>query len=175
MRTRYLIAALAPFCFTSVSLAAAGPAPASAKEAAPRAQQFLADAIKGNNSEILLGELATRRGSTEGIRQYGETLQRDHGKAKENAVRVARLEGWDVPSGVKPDAQRLAKTLQGLSGKDFDREFLRHMILMHREDISKYENAAKLGGKVGAYAQQTLPDLRKHLEIAQRLNRELQK
>jgi putative membrane protein len=58
-----------------------------------------------------------------------------------------------------------------LSGAKFDIEFARHMVGDHKKDISEYDKEAKKSDAAGAYAKETLPTLRKHLETAQSLAR----
>jgi putative membrane protein len=65
-----------------------------------------------------------------------------------------------------------------MSGAAFDKEFVRHMVSDHKKDIKEFEDMAKKGSAKGAsgdtqkvadLAQKTLPDLRKHLKMAQSL------
>jgi len=50
----------------------------AAASAAPQSRQdFLKDAIKGDNSEIKLGGLAARKGGTAAVRDFGRTLVAD--------------------------------------------------------------------------------------------------
>ena len=65
----------------------------------PDRKDFLSDAIKGDNSEIRLGQLAARHGGSSGVREYGRTLVTDHTKAKAQASDVARQIGVEPPSG----------------------------------------------------------------------------
>jgi putative membrane protein len=57
-----------------------------------------------------------------------------------------------------------------LSGATFDREFVKHMVDDHKKDIKEYEKEAKADDAAGAYAKETLPTLRKHLDTAQSLS-----
>jgi len=43
------------------------------------------------------------------------------------------------------------------------------MVKDHREDIAKFEKKAKEKNSVGAFAEQTVPTLQKHLKTAQAL------
>ena len=61
-------------------------------------EDFLKDAIKGDNSEIKLGQLAARSGGTPAVRDFGRTLVADHRKAKAQASRVADKLGIIPPS-----------------------------------------------------------------------------
>jgi hypothetical protein len=48
------------------------------------------------------------------------------------------------------------------------------MIKDHQDDIAKYEKEANSGsGPAADYARQVLPDLRKHLQMAQQLQQQM--
>jgi putative membrane protein len=57
-----------------------------------------------------------------------------------------------------------------LSDDRFDREFAKQMVADHKKDIKAYEKEAKKNDAAGAYAKETLPTLKKHLETAQSLS-----
>jgi putative membrane protein len=66
------------------------------------------------------------------------------------------------------DYQKLAK----MNGAAFDKAFAKHMVADHKKDIAEYQKASKMkGDPAGDYASQTLPDLQKHLETAQSLEK----
>jgi putative membrane protein len=66
----------------------------------------------------------------------------------------------------KADRDRLSK----LSGDNFDREFAKMMVEDHKKDIRGFETEAKKkNDPVAEFANETLPTLRKHPEMAQSL------
>ena len=68
-------------------------------------KEFLDDAIKGDNSEIAMGQLAVAKGASEPVKTFGHTLIDDHSKAKTEASAVAAKMGVSPPSEMAPDAQ----------------------------------------------------------------------
>ncbi|MBV9570546.1 MAG: DUF4142 domain-containing protein [Alphaproteobacteria bacterium] len=133
-------------------------------------EDFLNDAIKGANSEIMLGQLAARHGGTPSVREYGRTLMNDHGKAKMEASRLARRLNVDPPTRATLKADAEYVKLRTLSGKSFDREFLGYMIEDHRKDIREFTGVARAHhGAVGDFASAQLPTLRKHLRMAEKM------
>lgn len=134
--------------------------------------EFLKKAIEGDNSEIMLGQLAQQKGASAGIRDFGQTLVQDHTQAKQQAEMVAQSMGVTPPTQPMPEASREEKKLQGMSGAAFDREFARYMVQDHRKDIGDFQRqAAKHKGPVSNLARQTLPTLHKHLDMAEKLQR----
>jgi len=155
--------------FATVLLAAVSLS--SAADAAP-ARTFLRQAIQGDNSEVAMGRLAQQRGASAGVRDFGRTLQRDHSNSRAKASRIARTMRVTPPTSLKPDAPAHRAHLLRYSGRAFDREFARMMVTEHQNDIAMFERQARTGDRATAqFARQTLPVLRSHLRIAQRLAR----
>jgi putative membrane protein len=132
-------------------------------------QKFLKEAMEGNFAEVEMGKLAQKNGQSEGVRSLGQMLEKDHSAANTKAAEAAKSMSVSPPSEPnrkqKADYDRMSK----LSGAKFDIEFARHMVADHKKDISEYDKEAKKSDAAGAYAKETLPTLRKHLETAQSL------
>lgn len=162
MKTKLLVAAL--------GIALAG-APSDASAAAPQVRTFLGEAMKGDNSEVNLGSLAARRGSSGQVRDFGHMLVTDHGKAKVEVGALARQMRVPVTDRIAPEAAAERAKLLRLHGTSFDREFARYMVEDHKKDIGKFEAEAKSRDPdaVTSLARRTLPTLRKHLAVAERL------
>ena len=150
----------------AASLALAAPALADS----PR--DFMVKAMRGDNSEMMLGRFAMQHASSQAVRGYGRTLYVDHTKGKAEAVAVARSMGLapnDEPMDV---AKNEREKVSGLHGRAFDREFVRYMVHDHQEDIADFRKQAEVReGRVSAFAEKTLPVLHKHLDIALKLSR----
>jgi len=84
-------------------------------------KEFLSDATQGNVAEIEVGQLAETLGSSDGVRNYGRMLAMDHGKAKDEAMKVAQSLRIVVPATAKPEAQTEYDKLSKLSGTGFRR------------------------------------------------------
>ena len=150
---------------TGLALAAASPALA-------RTQTFLSDAIKGDNSEMKLGALAVRQGGSDAVKHFGTVLERDHGRAKQQAAAVAKAHHVAVPTAMMPEAQAEYAKLKGMHGAAFDREFARYMVHDHEKDIADFRKEAQGSdpADVRALARKTLPTLQKHLDTARSLH-----
>lgn len=135
-------------------------------------QAFIRKAMQGDNSETRLGTLAMQRGASPGVRDFGQMLVRDHAGAKQDAVRVARRLGVAPTSQMAAEARAEERRLSRLSGRAFDSEFARYMIEDHRKDIDEFQKQARSGGpQTRRLAEQTLPVLRHHLQVARDLSR----
>jgi putative membrane protein len=115
-----------------------------------------------------MGQLAQKQGSSDGVRSFGQMLEKDHSAANTKATAAANSVGMTPPT--EPNKKQKADYDRMSSGAQFDKAFATHMVSDHKKDIKEYEKAAKKKDAAGSYATETLPALRKHLDTAQSLN-----
>lgn len=133
---------------------------------------FVTEAMKADNGEVALGNLAQQKGSSSGVKDLGKMLATDHAAHKQEVAALAQKANVPVTNDLKEEAKTEQKKLDGLSGAAFDKEFVRATVEAHQKDIAKYEQEAKSGdAQTAALAQQTLPTLKKHLQAAQALEK----
>ncbi|BAM91437.1 signal peptide [Bradyrhizobium oligotrophicum S58] len=155
-----------------MTLLVAGGAIAAPKGQSPaKDRHFMTEAIEGDLSEVNMGKLAQQKGQSDQVKQFGQALQQDHGEHLQKAQQLASQNGMPVPS--EPNKKQLAiyNKLEGLSGDRFDRAFAQAMVRDHQGDIKKYQKEAAAGSPLSDFAQQTLPTLQKHLEMAKSLSK----
>jgi len=151
-------------CLFALAALAAVPA-----KAAQSPSDFVTDAMKGDNSEIKLGQLAAAKGNSSAARAFGKTLVADHTKAKQAMANAASAMGVTPTDDASAEALAELTKLSSMSGPAFDREFARYMVSDHEKDIKEFEAQADSNDKTSAIAKQQLPDLRKHLTMARAL------
>jgi putative membrane protein len=152
-------------------LLAAALAPMTARADSPR--EFLYHALQGDNSEIMLGNLAADRARDPAVRDYGRKLADDHSQARAEVLDVGARFDIRPTREVAPEARDERDRLMGLRGRDFDREFIRYMIDDHRKDIGDFRDEAREHhGRVSDMAARQLPTLREHLRVAVSLDRD---
>jgi putative membrane protein len=135
-------------------------------------KEFYTKAVQGDASEMMLGELAAKQGESEGVKSFGQTLQSDHAAAADKVKQAAAAAGVTVAETPAKEARDEYEKLSKLTGADFDKEFASYMADDHKKDIADFEKAAKSKDpKVAQLARDTLPTLRKHLEMAESLNK----
>lgn len=159
MKARFFLAALGCAAFLASPALADSP------------KKFLEDALHGDNSEIMLGQVAEHRADSRAVRNYGSTLVRDHTKARAEVLQVGRPFGLRSDRDTMPEAAEERDKLQALHGREFDREFVRYMVVDHQKDISDFRDETHEGhGAVTSLARRQLPTLEKHLRIARDLS-----
>jgi putative membrane protein len=133
-------------------------------------QKFLKEAMEGNLAEVQMGQLAQKNGKSDGVRSFGQMLQKDHSDANQKATIVAQQMGMTPPTEPNSKQKAMYDKMSKLSGDNFDREFAKEMVPDHKKDIKEFEKAAKKNDAAGSFAKETLPTLQKHLQAAQSLN-----
>jgi predicted outer membrane protein len=159
MITKFSVALSLAFVFAS---------PCFAQDSA--SQKFLKEAIEGNFAEVQMGQLAKKQASSDGVRSFGEMLEKDHSAANQKATAAATSLGMTAPTSPNKKQTADYDKMSKLSGAQFDKMFVSHMIADHKKDIKDYEKAAKKKDAASSYATDTLPTLRKHLDTAQSLS-----
>jgi putative membrane protein len=125
--------------------------------------------MKGDNSEIKLGQLAEAKGQNAKVKDFGKTLVADHTRAKQEAANVASAMSVTPTDEASPAALAEYTKLSGEPRSSFDRDFARYMVSDHERVIKMFEAQAESKDKTASLAQQQLPTLRKHLAIARSL------
>src|SRR5262245_11860028 len=105
-------------------------------------QKFLKEAIEGNLAEVQMGQLAQKNGNSDGVRSFGQMLQKDHSEANQKATAAANSLGVTPPTAPNSKQKAAYDRMSKLSGAKFDSEFAKHMIDDHKKDIAEYEKAS---------------------------------
>lgn len=148
------------------ALAAAAVLPALAQHGTSAADRnFVTMAARGGTEEVRIGR-AMSHSNDRNVRNFALMLVRDHTKAN---------------AQLKQLAQELGLTAQfnhGVSGAPAasptmpDKQFVSHEVSDHQDDIQLFQSEAANGhnASLRTFARMSLPTLRKHLELAQRLS-----
>src|SRR5947209_1731814 len=142
-------------------------APSFAQDKA--SQKFLKEAIEGNLAEVQMGQLAQKNGNSDGMRSFGQMLEKDHSDANQKATTAANSLGVTPPTEPNAKQKKDYDRMSKMTGTKFDQQFAKDMVADHKKDIRDYEKEANKNDAAGSYAKDTLPTLRKHLDTAQSL------
>lgn len=136
--------------------------------------KFFEKAAIGGMTEVKLGELAAQKASSPAVKQFGETMVKDHGAANKELQQLAQQHRVKLPTALDREHQKTYDKLAKLSGSQFDREYMSYMVNDHKEDIELFEKQARKGdaADVKAFAEKTLPTLQEHLKMAQQAQAE---
>lgn len=172
MRRLLASAALAILLATPAGAQNAEPATADTADGLNQQDRdFIAQAASGGLAEVEAGRLAEQQALREPVKGFARRMIADHGKANEQLTALADAAKATAPKG--PDkAHAVALTrLKKLGGAAFDRAYMRGQIQDHQQMIVLFQAEADSGqnAKLKAFATATLPTIRRHLRMAQRI------
>jgi putative membrane protein len=104
--------------------------------------KYVTETAQGLMSELKLGALAQQRASDPRVKDFGKQMVTDHGKDLEELKTLAAKKGIALPSTMDADQRKEADKLGKLSGKDFDREYVKYETRDHRDDIKEQKEEA---------------------------------
>ncbi|HSV18730.1 MAG TPA: DUF4142 domain-containing protein [Casimicrobiaceae bacterium] len=132
-------------------------------------KKFVEEAAQGGMAEVQLGQLAAQKAQSPEVKQFGQKMVDDHGKANDQLKSIASSKGVDLPNDLKSADKREHDRLSKLNGADFDREYMKHMVSDHKKDVKDFEKEAKSAkdADIKNFASTTLPTLQQHLQMAQ--------
>ena len=158
-----------------VSLAGVALAQGAAVPAPDRA--FAEKAAAGGAAEVEGGKVAEQRAANDKVKQFGARMVQDHGKANDELKQIASGKGLQLPSAPDAHHQQEMARMQKLSGAEFDRAYMDHMVKDHKKDIAEFKKQASSGKdpEIKAFAAKTLPTLQEHLKMAEAADAEVKK
>ncbi|WP_348264053.1 DUF4142 domain-containing protein [Telmatobacter sp. DSM 110680] len=133
---------------------------------------FVSKALEGGEAEVQLGQLAQDKSQSNDVKQFAQKMVNDHSQMADKWLKpVAKQLEVPEPKGPsKKDKKEIAK-LQGLSGADFDREYITMMVKDHQQDLKEFKNEADAAQdqNVKQIAQQGSNIIAKHLQLIEQI------
>lgn len=131
--------------------------------------KFAMKAAQGGMAEVQLGKLAAEKAGSPDVKAFGQQMVDDHSKANDQLKSVAGQENMSLPATLDSKDQALYTKLQGMSGADFDKMYVKAMVKDHQEDVKEFQKEADKGKdpQIKNFASQTLPVLQQHLSKIQ--------
>jgi putative membrane protein len=144
-------------------------------------RDLVQDLSIANMAEIEFGKLAAAKAMNAEVKKFGQKLTDEHTKALDGLKAVASQHKISVGTALDEEHERLRMRLSGLSGGEFDREFIDAMIDGHQEVLDaleprvdesnmaavipeKSDNAAAMA--INRWAAEAYPAVHAHLEAA---------
>lgn len=160
-------AALAVVCLLAAGGAQAQMAPSTANPDL----KFARHAASGGHAEVDLGRAALEKSSRQDIRDFAQRMIDDHTKIDDQLAQLAQSQHMRLPKQAAGQDAQTVKRLTALSGPEFDRAYATAMVDDHHKTLSLFEREARHGSAapLKTLAAQTIPTLRDHLAMAEKL------
>lgn len=125
----------------------------------------------GNMAEIDLGKLAQQKASGEAIKNFAQRMVNDHQQAGRRLADLANAASLQLPNGLDDEHRALREHLDKLSGTDFDVAYAQAQLQEHQRTVQllTYEIGSGQDQALRDFAAESLPLIRKHLEMAQNI------
>ena len=140
---------------------------------APMTEDFVKTVATSDMFEVQSGQLASEKAQNADVKTFGKQMVDDHtntsgelkGLISDEDIKV------ELPGKLDHEHQTNLDKLSGLSGAQFDREYVRMQIDAHQKAVALFEGYAAAGENADLkdWAGDTLPKLKEHLEHAQKL------
>lgn len=158
----------------SVGWGLTGAAMGQAVKVSAKEQQFLRHAASDGLAEVQLGQMAAERASNSEVQHFGQRMVTDHTKINQDLMTLAQSKNVSIPKSTDKKHQRTAEALAKRHGTSFDREYMRDMVTDHEKAVHLFSTEAKEGqdADIKAFANNTLPTLQEHLQMARQLTQQ---
>lgn len=137
----------------------------------PEDKGFAQKAATGGQAEVALGQLAQQKASSPRVKEFAQRMVADHTNANQQLQQIASKKDLDMPTMVPTEAQEEQDKLSKLSGKAFDKEYIRYEVQDHQQDVQDFQKAQNevSDPDLKQFASQTLPIIEQHLKMAQQI------
>jgi putative membrane protein len=137
--------------------------------------EFVTTAANSGMAEVAIGKLAQEKAKNADVKKLAERVVTDHTKANEELMRIAKDAGINVPDKTDADHESKVKHFGSEADKNFDKEFVNHMVEGHTKSVDLFTRASKelKNDQLRTFASNTLPTIKEHLDMAKKLQGQL--
>src|SRR5579883_3255982 len=104
----------------------------------PNPEGFVPTALSDGIAEVQLAKMAEKQAGSDDVKRFAARLIKDHTEANQQLMDIAKDMKLAVVQGVNKEQREQMATLSKLKGADFDREYLRTMVMDHEKAIKLF-------------------------------------
>lgn len=136
---------------------------------------FAVQAADGGMAEEQMGKIASTKAQDQRVKDFGQKMVTDHGKANAELMALAKEKSIVLPTTISRENSEHMADLNNKNGATFDKDYMDMMVNDHKKTVQLFETAAQHAedADIKAFATKTLPTLRQHLQSADSLNNSL--
>ena len=135
-------------------------------------QDFVRKALQGGDAEVQLGQLAEQKSQSSDVKQFGQKMVQDHSQLGDQVIKpLAKQLGVKEPNGLSKKDKQLVASLEGLSGPQFDQEYIKAMVKDHKQDLKEFTDETQMSQdpNVKKAALEGCNVITQHLELIERI------
>lgn len=133
-----------------------------------KSAEFAVKAAAGGLMEVEMGKLAQEKATNPRVKNFAAMMVTDHTKANDELKMLASQKGITLPGTLDEDAQKHIDELNKKTGKDFDKEYMKMMTYVHKDNEHFFEKAAGdlQDADLKGFAGKVYPIIKTHLDSA---------
>lgn len=145
------------------------------QQLAQQDQQFVEQAAMISMEEIQAGQLAIEKAESQEVQDFGRRMVEDHTASQQELQSIAQQIGAEVPDQLDQQHQQKLDQLSGVSGADFDRQYIQSQVEGHQTAIEAFTAQRDQGENqdLVQFAESTLPTLEEHHQSAMEIQQSL--
>jgi putative membrane protein len=138
-------------------------------------KEFVTMAGMGGLAEVQMGNLALQKATNAAVKAFAQRMVTDHSKANAELAEFATAKGLALATELGGDPRAAFEHLNSLTGAEFDKAYMAHMVEDHEKDVAEFDKASTSAkdADLKAWAGRTLPTLKEHLEMAKQTARKV--
>ncbi len=127
-------------------------------------KEFVMKASQGGMTEVQLGKVASDKGDSSQVKEFGARMVKDHTAANNELADLAQKKGIAVSPKLDSRHQAQVDKLSKLSGSAFDKAYVTNQVRAHETTVALFQQEAQSGqdADLKAFASRTLPTLQDH-------------
>lgn len=168
---------------TSISFAAITVQAQTGDSKALNDAQIAMIAVTADNVDIEAGKLAVKKTSSKEVKEFAETMIRDHTAVNAKATALAKKLGVTpeesaTSKSLKADGEKMMKKLEGMSGAEFDKAYVDNEVAYHEvviDAVTKTLIPNTKNAELKSLLESAGPIFTAHLEHAKMLQKSMNK
>jgi putative membrane protein len=148
------------------------PAAAQQSEALQSDSSFIQMAGSVGLLQVKLGKMAEKKGSSAGVREFGQRMVADYSKVNEELKEAAKQAAFPRPALMRQH-QQIVDRLIRKGGSSFDKSYMDEMVKQHGDEVKLYQQESESGRvqSLKHLASTRLPEVQQRLTLATRTAR----
>ncbi|UPU36835.1 DUF4142 domain-containing protein [Geomonas paludis] len=130
-------------------------------------KSFVKEAASAGMMEVELGQMAKERGKSQEVKDFGQRMVTDHGKANDELKSLVDNR-MKLPTKLELKHKAMVDKLANASADEFDKKYAAAMLKDHKKDVEKFRKESKKAKdpQLKGWIDKTLPVLEQHLQHA---------
>ncbi|MBX7174574.1 MAG: DUF4142 domain-containing protein [Pyrinomonadaceae bacterium] len=138
---------------------------------------FWEKAAQGGLAEVELAKIALTNSKNAEVKNFANMMVTDHTKVNNELKELAAKKKVVLPLETDSSHKSTLEDFKKLTGDDFDKKYVEAMVADHEEDIKMFEDQSQDNSDpdLKAFAANTLPKLKTHLEAIKKIQFSMKK